>query len=180
MFKSSEKGFTLIELLVVISIIGLLSSIVLASLSTARGKARDAKRKIEVGVISNAFERYYIDHDYYPRDTFASAWEKTCTDNSNPTPATMEIINKGYLNTFPCDPINNATTFAEGSFVTHGENGNGYGYFIDTDQDAFNHTGCNPLKECKFYCIVTFLEETNQNGKHKIFSKGNSQICPNN
>ena len=41
-FRKVNKGFTLIELLVVIAIIGLLSSVVLTSLNSTRGKARAA------------------------------------------------------------------------------------------------------------------------------------------
>lgn len=62
----ANKGFTLIELLVVIAIIGLLASIVLASLSTARSKAGDAALIEDVKSFKTALELYYTDNGGYP------------------------------------------------------------------------------------------------------------------
>lgn len=50
-----SRGFTLIELMVVIAIIGMLSSVVIASLNSARIKARNVARNSEVEQLRSAF-----------------------------------------------------------------------------------------------------------------------------
>ncbi len=65
--KNLRAGFTLIELIVVIAIIALLSSIVMAGLSDARTKARNASVMQQVHEYQTAVSLYIINHqNRYP------------------------------------------------------------------------------------------------------------------
>ena len=64
--KKNKKGFTLIELLVVIAIIGLLATLSVIALNTARVKARDARRVSDVKQIQTALEMYFDANSAYP------------------------------------------------------------------------------------------------------------------
>jgi len=59
------QGFTLIELLVVIAVIGILSSIVLASLNTARAKGADTSIKANLSTLRSMTVIYYDTNSSY-------------------------------------------------------------------------------------------------------------------
>jgi len=80
MFKN-KKGFTLIELLVVIAIIGLLSTLAVVALTSARKKARDSKRVADMKQIQTAMEMVFSDANKYDLVGCTNVGDKvsTCT-----------------------------------------------------------------------------------------------------
>lgn len=113
MKRTQKKGFTLIELLVVIAIIGLLSTLAVVALNSARQKSRDAKRLSDIKQIQTALELYYSDSNAYPAAPAGAlgenanalalcsngGWKAACVANTDTT----------YMGQVPADP-NTATT----------------------------------------------------------------------
>jgi len=95
-FRRNGRGFTLIELLVVIAIIGILASIVLASLNSARRKSRDARRIADVKQIQLALELYAdANGQLYPLATATCDTDETYG---------LEALDPQYIPTVPRDP----------------------------------------------------------------------------
>src|SRR5258706_992741 len=61
-----KKGFTLIELLVSIAIIATLIGLALPNYLSARGRAKDARRKEDLQQLKSALQLYYNDFHKYP------------------------------------------------------------------------------------------------------------------
>lgn len=102
--ERNVQGFTLIELLVVISIIGILSTVVLNSLGTARLKGRDATRISDLKQIQLALELYF-------------------ESGNNAYPAALSNLSPQYVQTVPRDP-------RTGSNYIFEQTGSGTGYHV--------------------------------------------------
>lgn len=90
--RYGQRGFTLVELLVVIAIIGILSTLLLLQLGTARGKARDAKRIADINNLRSAAELYFDDNAGYPGDFYT----------------TQSLLVPNYISQIPRDPLDNS------------------------------------------------------------------------
>ena len=120
--KNTQRGFTLIELLVVISIIGLLSSVVLASLSGARESARDARRQQDMRQFEIGAELYYQEHSHYPTEIMCDSSIGASSDNACPDLTTVgdgwntsssfyDLVDEGFMSSLPTDPVNDANYY---------------------------------------------------------------------
>ena len=89
-----QRGFTLIELLVVVAIIGMLSSVVLASLNGARKKGRDARRLADLKQLQTALELYFSDNNAYPISTSQAS-----------APTALADLSPTYITAVSDDPL---------------------------------------------------------------------------
>jgi type II secretion system protein G len=130
------KGFTLIELLVTISIIGILSTLLVANFNSTRQRARDAQRKSDLRNIQTALRLYYNDCGAYPSASgglirgcngTCDAPEDCVWDGNTP----FTLTGQNFMNVLPQDPQYDPDT---------GENS--YTYIAGADSDSYTLRAC--------------------------------------
>ena len=153
-----NKGFTLIELLVVIAVIGILASVVLASLNSARKKAQDTKIRAELKQLATALEFYF---DKYGTYVVAGSGWNDCgcgwvTHDMGPSGRTVvqALVAEGFMSTDFDEP-------------------GGFNYMLyncGTERYALSATLNNPTV-ADIANIQTTCNGTGGNGTYSVYGK---------
>ncbi len=125
--KKHKAGFTLIELLVVIAIIGILASVVLSSISSARESAQYTKVAGDLRATELAFQMLRNQHGCWPLEGNRSG----CVSYSGNSMTIVAMINadtfgiRQYLGTSPSWPFSGTNWFYDNDGDTRAECGGG-------------------------------------------------------
>ncbi|PIR69854.1 MAG: hypothetical protein COU47_00235 [Candidatus Niyogibacteria bacterium CG10_big_fil_rev_8_21_14_0_10_46_36] len=146
-----KRGFTLVELLVVIAIIGILASVVLASVASARARGRDARRLSDMKQIQIALELYYGDNAAYPgnTDNDCGGWDAGFNGGQGSGDAFVTPLETaGAIVDTPGDPVGTSNC---GGYAYFRYNAGSYGcdagrgaYFVLGVRDMETSAGAHP------------------------------------
>jgi type II secretion system protein G len=189
MKKQLNTGFTLIELLVVIAIIGILASVILASLNTARSKARDSKRISDLQELQKALEMYYFDYGTYPGATGHYKSSAACAYGGGSAQDWSTIFDSSFTSTYlpslPVDPTGGSTsssycygysTFAKTPPSTSNTIYNCVakdGTVVDVDGVDASGT----ITGRGYNYVLVFTAETDQSNNFMKFNGSSTQYC---
>lgn len=130
MRNRARSGFTLIELLVVIAIIGLLSTLAVVALNSARQRSRDAKRVADIRQIQTALELAFSETNTYPAVASAQTlgagnYLVLCKDSASTDPAIWESVSSNcsgtvYMGLVPANPSPNGAAYTYTSLTSAG------------------------------------------------------------
>ena len=137
--KNKSKGFTIVELLIVIVVIGILATLVIVTFTGIQQKARDSKRKTDIGAVQAALESYYSSNNTYP----------TVTDLNSSTWISSNL--KGFDINALQDPKGNSPTVISGTTPS----GTQYAYNVTPSGCDDSANSANP---CTNFGIYAKLE----------------------
>jgi len=118
------KGFTLIELLVVIAIIGILSAVVLTSLTSSRARANDANGVSTLGQLQLAMTQAQTNAGTFPGASSTDVFSSITTGTAS---GTFQVVDASATDSAYCVSyalLNPGT--ADGAYYVVDENGARY------------------------------------------------------
>lgn len=157
----TKRGFTLIELMIVITIIGIISAVVLVSLSASRESSRNVTRVAQIKEYQKNFEAFRSDNGIYPiypvnanpaaNGSFVCLFDhpdNRCYQQNSGGGSALERqqffdqLEPDYFRNIPADPgviFDGGANSYEGAIYRHEQSGRGYRiyYFLEgTNQDC--------------------------------------------
>jgi len=148
--KMDQRGFTLIELLITVIIIGILASVVFASIGRVKEKGNNAKRVADMEQIEVALKVYRSVNPDYP-------------DSDDGNMSNLSALLPNYIGKIPEDPLNR-NGYAYQYMGGHDSSGDSYipaecpgsqyvlGYRLEGDSNG-NANGCGGDSADGYYII---------------------------